>query len=94
MSIPQNTKSSVMLPRRHQAVKARLRVGRIQLPEFMISDYRQVGYPNTWNRRLNFGWLFFMGNTRQAVRPSPLHDLPSRVVASLASRVQTVCTRS
>ena len=27
-----------------------LRVGRIQLPVFMSSDYRQVGYSNTWVR--------------------------------------------
>jgi predicted porin len=27
-----------------------VRVGRIQLPVFMISDYRQVGYSNTWLR--------------------------------------------
>jgi hypothetical protein len=27
-----------------------VRVGRIQLPEFMSSDYRQVGYSNTWVR--------------------------------------------
>ena len=27
-----------------------IRVGRIQLPTFMISDYRQVGYSSTWVR--------------------------------------------
>jgi hypothetical protein len=27
-----------------------VRVGRIQLPTFMVSDYRQVGYSNTWIR--------------------------------------------
>jgi hypothetical protein len=27
-----------------------IRVGRIQLPVFMVSDYRQVGYSNTWVR--------------------------------------------
>jgi hypothetical protein len=27
-----------------------VRVGRIQLPVFMVSDYRQVGYSNTWIR--------------------------------------------
>jgi hypothetical protein len=27
-----------------------IRVGRIQLPVFMVSDYRQVGYSNTWIR--------------------------------------------
>lgn len=27
-----------------------IRVGRIQLPVFMVSDYRQVGYSNTWLR--------------------------------------------
>jgi hypothetical protein len=27
-----------------------VRVGRIQLPVFMSSDYRQVGYSNTWVR--------------------------------------------
>ena len=27
-----------------------IRLGRIQLPVFMVSDYRQVGYSNTWVR--------------------------------------------
>lgn len=27
-----------------------IRVGRIQMPVFMVSDYRQVGYSNTWLR--------------------------------------------
>jgi hypothetical protein len=27
-----------------------VRIGRIQLPVFMVSDYRQVGYSNTWIR--------------------------------------------